>query len=480
MIGQAGIGKSSFLTRFPGVQHSPATHTGDELKPACYTLETLNAAFDKVTLEIECCDIAIDTCLHDTDLLVNNRILPATATHSAQFINTSRFNVIILCFGMSDPISFEIVKCKWAVDLKKNKKQKHAFVLLGLKTKTNVAKLADTGALFGDSPAEIKQSRLRATIKKLSPKSRQRSPLDKTKRSLSANSLSSTSKIHKPTNGNNVNFYDDDDDQFSNDFFTQDDAAVTSAYKRLSISHYKKFAKLISSSSQNFIQHQSSLPSLCNNNDPATVDLNTYDKLLQCIVKSGEALTATAHTKTNNVVKLTRSITAPLTRPIHMLANRAKHRKIDENCKENVNNELIVEMTVVDGEQVANITNSNEQKQHKNRLVKSESAPLGLKDKLSRFAVNVGTYIVTCGTQRSRKLKHMKNLSELDEDNVIIEDETTGGEEEEDSSGAGKAMATGKGKRKLFKKLTGGKNKSFTLLSSQNSLYSVENSIFDE
>jgi GTPase SAR1 family protein len=283
MIGQAGIGKSSFLKSFPSAQLQPPAI---DTKTECYRIETVNASFThKISLEIECCDLALDTCLHDSDLMVlNNKILPATLDGgSHQFINTSRFNVIILCFATNDPVSFELIKCKWAVDLKKNKQMKHAFVLLGLKNETSKT---DNSVAFTNSldVAEIKHGKLRATIKKLSPKSRR--TLDKTKRSLSASSLSSTSRIN---NRSNFNEDDGNDGLSSSDLFTQDDSALTSTYRRLSVNHYKKFAKLISSSSENFIQYSNGE---LNSQRPTnfTTSISTYAKLLQSLIKSSEAL----------------------------------------------------------------------------------------------------------------------------------------------------------------------------------------------
>ncbi len=92
-------------------------------------------------------------------------------------------------------------------------------------------------------------------------------------------------------------------------------------------------------------------------------------------------------------------------------------------------------------------------------MVKSQSAVFTLKGKISRFAVNVGTYIVTCGTAKSRKLQKMREKY----------DETSLNEENEEAE-----ETNVKSKRRLNMKKFASKNKSFMLLSSS------QTSVFDD
>ena len=469
LIGAAGIGKTSFLRQFPNVQQrAPQPDLCDQ--PKCFSVETVNSHFDKVTLEIECCDIALETCLHDTDLLVNNKIIPTLG--SKQFINTTRFNTIILAFGINNPVSFELVKSKWELDLKKNKNNKHALVLLGLKPSSSPRVVAqEPSSVFMDnfirSPAEIKPNRLRATIKKLSPKSRRSLRRVKTKRSLSTNSLSSTSKIHDTKQ--HANKPSSEDEDYDNSAYLSHNGGgsgdassggLTSSYSRLSVNQYKKFAKLISSSSENFIQYSGSAESPVDCN--ASSSLNTYDKFVQAILKGSEALVRANVTKTSSLAKLSRSLTAPLTKPIHLLANRAKNCKIDENHKENL----------VDMAMVAKI-----ETKASNGMIRSESA-FTIKNKLTRFAVTIGTYVVTCGTAKSRKLKNMSKLKEVNENDCYYGEEPRPANEMSAETTGVESKSRLK-KKKLLAKFSKKNNKSWHLLSgSQMSLASAEDNVF--
>ena len=408
MIGQSGVGKSAFLKHFPHATHTTNPSTQSE----SFFLETLSSKFEKVHLEIDSCNISLETCLHDADLLIT--------TNNSKFINTSKYNVIILAFGLNDPNSFELVKSKWQVDLKKNKQNKHSFILLGLK------------------PSENNNPKL--------------------KRTLSENSLlrlasKKEKKINKKKYQLNKASSDCEEDDFENEFCNHEDDhhsfGIGSQAKSLSLDHYKKFAKLISSSSQNFIQ----IDSVSKTTEPVessyfALDINAYDRFLQSLLKASENST---EVKTKiNVSKLKRSLTAPLTRPLNLLANRSKSRKIDESHKENL----------------TSLSTNN-----KNEMIKSESA-YTIRSKLSRFVINVGTYIVTCGTNKSRRLKNMKKLNEVTNEDVELELSVV----ENSSSSSSKPTKKNALTKKFVKK-----NKSWKLLSSsQMSLNSLEDSVFDE
>lgn len=132
MIGPTGVGKSTFLKKFPNSEQlfnnsnatpsaSQKSTTTNAIKPSLeresFIIKTVNEKFENITIEIENIDISLETCLHDSDLIVNSKVIP-----SNQIINISNFKVIILCFAMDDFSSFELVRSKWEIELKKNKK----------------------------------------------------------------------------------------------------------------------------------------------------------------------------------------------------------------------------------------------------------------------------------------------------------------------------------------------------------------------
>jgi GTPase SAR1 family protein len=129
MIGQHGIGKSTFLRSFPGSQiKEPSSQQPDK---ETYTITSVNEKLEPVEIQIDIFDIALDTCLRDSDLVINNKVIPST-----KIITTSSYKCVILCFAMNDLHSFHLIKSKWEIEFKKNKARTHSFVLLGLKSDT--------------------------------------------------------------------------------------------------------------------------------------------------------------------------------------------------------------------------------------------------------------------------------------------------------------------------------------------------------
>lgn len=197
MIGQAGVGKSAFLKRFPNAKKlaSPTASDRADLTPSgnnksksewkeTYSIEYMNSQFETVRIDLDNCDISLDTCLHgpsasfsssvglahsatvdermmaatttttnavsnnitensekikrdETSSSLVNRIsslIPIIPTHSCKFIDIAPYNVIVLCFSLDDAHSLELIKSKWEIDLKKNRAQQHSFLLVGFKS----------------------------------------------------------------------------------------------------------------------------------------------------------------------------------------------------------------------------------------------------------------------------------------------------------------------------------------------------------
>lgn len=196
MIGQAGIGKSTFLQNFPNSEfitpdesESPNSHR-KKCKFTCVNSKQnsvkskklknsdneMNTEFDQIEVEIDSYDINSDTYINTSDIVDNLESV------GNKFINTKPFNVIILAFAMDDSNSFELVRSKWEIDLKKNSSNQYEFILLGLKSDT-----VETASNKKDKSSEVTVKKS-ATIKKSSTFAYK-------KRSCSINSNSSTSRL---------------------------------------------------------------------------------------------------------------------------------------------------------------------------------------------------------------------------------------------------------------------------------------------
>ena len=130
MLGQSGIGKTSFLSNLVDCVRQPPPlpderHHGERFCIRCDEQAT--------NIEIDNCDITLETCLRDTDLVVNNKIIPS----SDKIINMCKYDLVVLCFSLDDINSFDLIKCKWDVEMKKSgHNRRHAFVLFALKSAT--------------------------------------------------------------------------------------------------------------------------------------------------------------------------------------------------------------------------------------------------------------------------------------------------------------------------------------------------------
>ena len=384
MIGQHGIGKSTFLKQFPNSK----MHVNHFQDRENFTIECLNQSLEMVNIEIENCDISLETCLLDTDLIVNNKVIP-----SSKIINICAHKVIILCFAMDDPGSFELIKSKWEIDLKKNKKNRHTFVLLGLKSDTVCSKRdkkhyeIHNGEKIIDSAGDEEQA-----LK-----------LKQKKRSYSINSISSTSKLHaqKSPMSNSCDL----DEEFTS---------------LKPIRYYKKFAKTIGANS--FVK-------VSNNRDEKSFEkIVSYDKFIQNVCKTNKK--SFDEYKNNNSSSLNSSSESPIPSqindtPIKKLSIRnripkslsAPLRLIKNRKTKNLIS--LKEQPEFDNQETSFDERSNElekKKQKKNEkyenLEQETDTPFSIKDKLKGFVIDIGTYVVTCGGTNSRKLAHLKSQNE--------------------------------------------------------------------
>ena len=379
MIGQHGIGKSTFLKQFPNSKMYVNVFQDREN----FTLECLNQSLEMVNIEIENCDISLETCLFDTELIVNNKVIP-----SSKIINTCIHKVIILCFAMDDPGSFELIKSKWEIDLKKNKKNRHTFVLLGLKSDTVCSKKdkknydIHNGEKIGDCVGVDEELKLKQK-----------------KRSYSINSISSTSKLHaqKSPMSNSCDL----DEEFTS---------------LKPVRYYKKFAKTIGANS--FVR-------VSNNQDEKSFEkIVSYDKFIQNICKlnkksfedgknNNSSLNSSSESPISSQINdvpikklsIRNRIPKSLSAPLKLIQNRKSKTLI--SLKEQAESDNNQETSFDDR------CNELDKKKHKKNekyenLEQITETSFSIKDKLKGFVIDIGTYVVTCGGTNSRKLAHLK------------------------------------------------------------------------
>lgn len=330
MIGQAGIGKTSFLENFPKCKKNAEVNSKE-----LYTYETLNDYYEKVIVEIENYDISLETCLNDADLIVNNQVIS-----SSQFINTKDHQCIILCFAMDDVHSFELIKSKWEIDFKRNKRKDKIFCLLGLKSDTISTKPQN------ENENQDKKTKIARNSFK--------------KRSCSVNSTSSTSKLSKNKTGMLHNDHD---------------------HPNIDVTAYKKLAKLISS---NLIQYSIFPDNLEAKNSKSR--LTAYEILIKNIL-------STNCTKVNKQ-SIPKSISSPLG------SFRIRKTKKESNEIKPLSSVYYENGSFVNIEETRTVPAVNQEK---------KSEPLTIRSKLSRLAIGIGTYVVTCGSNNSRRLADLKN-----------------------------------------------------------------------
>lgn len=379
MIGQHGTGKSTYLSNFPNSKNLTESSNTPKGSKEIFSIEYINNRFETIKIEIDNCDISLETCLHDTDLVVNNKIIPATN----QFINITQYKIIIMCFALDDPSSFELIKSKWEIDLKRNKSERHAFILLGMKS--------DLVTTAKSSKNETDKKLVETVKPEKVKKSKQK------KRSSSVNSVSSTSRLKKRE---------------------RVISELDSAAHKLPLSKCKKFAKQIGSINLILVS------------SPNT-NLNAYEKFLNNISKKSDMADKKESTlvkKSNKlkVSKLPKSISAPIN--LLMMKKMSSNNKIKinnnaEDCDNSLDNFSLKNghenTSFIENHQrqskadesskpVSNNLENNSGKQEEQNMTTTND--LSIKDKLSRFAIGIGTYIVTCGSTRTRKLADLKKL----------------------------------------------------------------------
>jgi hypothetical protein len=382
MFGQAGIGKSTFLRSFPNCKKLPFDHESDDsvspaqagTKKERYLIEYMDNKFEPRRVEIDNCDISLETCLHDHTLLANHDLLtPVTLSCSSQFINIANFKIIILCFSMDDAGSFQLIKSKWEIDLKRNKSREHAFLLVGLnKTINGGQKDAQTTAAAASTNKSKKTKKVRTS---------------------STTSNSSTSKLQKKF-------------KHRERLHSELDAVT----HKQQLKQYKAFAKQIDALS--FIQIATESGGGSN---PAN-KINSYERILSNLTKKHELMSLNHKLTASSTLRKKFNIVKSISTPIAFIKASKSTTRIREEClsveslsnfHENtsfmVNNQEDSSTPQSPRPDEAKITPPPAEKQATN-------SDLSIRDKLSRLAFGIGTYLVTCGSAQSRKLASLKQF----------------------------------------------------------------------
>lgn len=162
LIGQAGVGKTTFLSKFPNAKMKATNSDDDENSQKSkwketYIIEYMSTHFETRRIEMDVCDVSLETCLRSSSdmsrsvtadfttsrgdtsssqnrMSTTTSFIPLLPVPSSKFIDVDPYKIIVLTFAMDDPHSFEIIKSKWEVDLKKNRSQQHSFILIGFKS----------------------------------------------------------------------------------------------------------------------------------------------------------------------------------------------------------------------------------------------------------------------------------------------------------------------------------------------------------
>jgi len=376
MIGQRGIGKSTFLKKFPDSKQLETPETLPNKKIETFNFNCINSKqtllktnitipesteneYDSIDVEIINHDITTDTYLNTTD------IGDLEFSNSASIVDVSSFRIVVLAFAMDDPNSFELIRLKWDTDLKKNIKFK--YILLGLKS--------DIAYQGTEMPSKITSMLASSKIKTSNLK--KSSTFAYKKRSCSINSDSSSSKL-----------------QFrKRHSFSETEAP--SEKNILPKKIYKSFAKQISA--ENFIK------STCLETTPTEQSIETYTIFAQNICSIFNSIQLFSSSKsikideTSNSNALTSTIgnkiPKSLSAPINYFVKRKKITGIQspKGSFEKLNNDH----------------------HNNNQSVLKASDKVPIKEKISRLFFGLGTYIVTCGSARSKKLvlaNRMKNI----------------------------------------------------------------------
>ncbi len=393
MVGQAGIGKSTFLKNFPDskkmetVASTPTSQNNNKetfkfncinTKQAVLKPESAHNYFDSLDVEITNYDITTDTYLNTAD------IGDLEFSSSASIVDASSFKIVVLAFAMDDPNSFELIRSKWETELRKN--IKFNYILVGLKS--DIASQKINGNKDEASKTELLSSLLAGTKKKTSNIKKSNTFVYK-KRSCSINSNSSTSKLQMRKRHS----------------FSETEALTDKDI--LSKKIYKTFAKQIGA--DYFIE------STCLETVGIEKSIDTYTMFAQnicSIFNSAQFLSSSkslriddASSNSPRASTISDRIPKSLSAPINYLVNRRKTIARPGNLQL-----PDASFSKLENNEASNEVNNNN---NNNLTVLKADEKVPIKEKFSRLFLGLGTYIVTCGSARSRKLvlaNRMKNI----------------------------------------------------------------------
>lgn len=369
MIGQAGIGKTSLLNSLAATsdgQQQQQQQQGDGKET--YAIEIANddpSPFDfgaQLRLQIDNYDIEIETCLHENDLVINNKIIP-----SNQIINVSNYKIIMFCYAVNDQSSFDLIKSKWDIDLKKlrsklgNLNNHHQFMLMALKSDLLAKEVELT---------------------------------------LPTNDLTTTTTTRKRTCSTHLDHACEMDESSKKKRLLidyDDDEKCDRNSKRdtkfVSTNQAKKFAKSLNAK---LVQ-------------VSTTDKSGHETMRKALIDSCSMTNnrPVKQQEENKKKTLHRAKMLPksMSAPINSLFSGKNKRKqlIDYRFDAEQGDLVLVDET---GEQKARLAPQQQQQQ---QLENGQN--LTLKQKLSQFFVGFGTYIVTCGAHKARTKGNNNNNS---------------------------------------------------------------------
>lgn len=292
-----------------------------------------------------------------------------------------------MCFAMDDVNSFELVKSKWEIDLKKNKSNAHSFLLVGFKSD-----LTTPPAKSGKKQQTSSNNTTHGQTKI---------------RSSSVNSNSSTSKLQMK--------------------FKKRERLHSSTYESTSVAQhksnvkmYKHFARQIGSTC--FLQISNVCEPVGNKKK-----INTYEKFILAVAKKHELINKKLQRQQQQLLKpkKTFNIVKSISSPIGFIKSKQSPSLIKVNetdqpeteqqqqgasdnvslTKAHENTSFIVCNNVEESTSKVDPSSVNSDKQPASKQLTSD---LSIKDKLSRLAFGIGTYLVTCGSSQSRKLADLK------------------------------------------------------------------------
>jgi len=360
MIGSKNIGKSTFLKSLTNNIAFSSNERAKDIKKEIYEV---NLYKDNLMFEIENRDISLETYLNDDDIVLNNNLVL-----SNQIINTSKFDVIILSFSLDDRQTFELIKSKWETYLRKIHRSNRTqnFILLGLKH---------------DELRLNYSEYVRSCVKK---------------RSRSVDSSSSNSELHLHKNQNRID---------------------SKSEKETFLKEYNKFAKKIGANQL----LEAKIQPIANNIGLFQLNPKGDEEFEEIGCANFIEILSKTVLKTRKIEKLIncnsssphfkRSKTMP------RIFNRKSRQLVDlrnENIKHSHANENpclslsqdTQNMNVTTNSNLKNNENDNLQMNNPNEFYMKTNQNKTFKDKLSKYFIGIGTYMVTCGTKKTELGAH--------------------------------------------------------------------------